>query len=326
MIDFTTLKKLVIPEGVVRAISRTIDNVVLWKSDIKNWVKYSTESDGTTIYNNNLGYKNNTRLNSSADEVDLTGYVTFGYIPVKANDVIRVKGVDWNDGDSNCYLWYYDSTYTQQKYFRPDQGTEDIIMSNGENGEIIFTIKDYVSSCAYIRLCAKGFGETAIITVNEEIPYSLKNWVQYSMESGGTAIYNGGLGYKNGYRIRSGGAEGELSTSAHTGFIPVKGGDIIRISGGDFSSTNSHGSAMNVADGSFTNIGQFSMQSGEYGIFKTYTDYSKPSVVEEKTGVWKWVVPPEASGVKYIRVSCNAANGGAADGAKLIVTINEEII
>ena len=155
-----------------------------------------------------------------------------------------------------------------------------------------------------------------------------KNWVRYSTEADGVTIYNGGLGYKNGYRIRSGGAEGAVTSSAHTGFIPVKGGDVIRLGGLDFSSTYSHGSAMNVADSTRTNIGQFSMQSGEYGIFKTYKDYSKSSVVEEKTGVWKWVVPPTASGVAYIRVSCNVYNANdstPADGSKLIVTINEEI-
>jgi hypothetical protein len=155
---------------------------------------------------------------------------------------------------------------------------------------------------------------------------SYLNMVPRSTEADGTTIYNGGLGYKNGYRIRSGGAEGALTTSAHTGFIPVKGGDIIRISGGDFSSTHSHGSAMNVADSNFTNIGQFSMTSGNYGIFLSgYSNYAGSSVVQEKTGVWKWVVPPAASGVAYIRVSCNAANGGNADGSKLIVTINQEI-
>lgn len=155
-----------------------------------------------------------------------------------------------------------------------------------------------------------------------------KNWVRYSTEADGKTIYNGGLGYKNGYRIRSGGAEGALRCSAHTGFIPVKAGDVVRIGGLNFGSDYSHGSAMNVADSSRTNIGQFSMHSGKYGIFtqSAYKSYSKASVVQEKTGVWKWVVPPAASGVAYIRVSCNMySTSAAADGSKLIVTINEEI-
>ena len=159
------------------------------------------------------------------------------------------------------------------------------------------------------------------------------NQVPLSTEADGKTIYNGGLGYKNGYRIRSGGAEGELAASAHTGFIPVKAGDVIRIGGLYFGSTYSHGSAMNVANSSFTNIGQFSMQSGDYGIFiqDPYKAYSRASVVQEKADVWKWVVPPASSGVAYIRVSCNTYPIGAsktyppADGSKLIVTINEEI-
>jgi len=172
-------------------------------------------------------------------------------------------------------------------------------------------------------------GDVYKITCNGETLWesSYLNMVPSSKASDGTTIYNGGLGYKNGYRIRSGGAEGVLASSAHTGFIPVKGGDTIRISGGDFGSTAGHGSAMNVADSTRANIGQFSMQSGEYGIFaqSAYKSYSKSSVVQEKTGVWKWVVPPTTSGVAYIRVSCNAVNDGVADGAKLIVTINQEI-
>ena len=186
-----------------------------------------------------------------------------------------------------------------------------------------------------------GNMNNAIINITdalEEVANSIVDVVSYtnqvplSTESDGKTIYNGGLGYKNGYRIRSGGAEGALACSAHTGFIPVKPGDIIRIGGLDFGSTNSHGSAMNVANSSFTNIGQFSMTSGEYGIFleSAYRGFSKASVVQEKTGVWKWVVPPASSGVAYIRVSCNTYPTSsnvypAADGSKLIVTINEEI-
>lgn len=156
--------------------------------------------------------------------------------------------------------------------------------------------------------------------------YNYINQVALSINSDKT-IYNGGLGYKNGYRIRSGGAEGALACSAHTGFIPVKGGDVIRIGGMNFGSTHSHGSAMNVADSNFANIGQFSMTAGNYGIFlDSYKAYDGNSVVQEMPGVWKWIVPPTESGVAYIRVSCNMYDTSkAADGSLLIVTINEPI-
>ena len=148
------------------------------------------------------------------------------------------------------------------------------------------------------------------------------NMVPLSINSDGT-IYNG-AGYKDGYRVRSGGAEAALSSSSVTGYIPVTGGDVVRISGCDFGDGTSNGSALNVSDSSFTNIGQFSMIPAGYGIFAsnaTYDAYGSDSVVEETTGVWKWIVPPADSGVAYIRVTGNT--GG--NGADMIVTINEEI-
>ena len=155
------------------------------------------------------------------------------------------------------------------------------------------------------------------------------NQVPLSTESDGKTIYNGGLGYKNGYRLRSGGAEYALSWCAHTGFIPVKGGDIIRIGGMNFENVDGHSSAINVANSSFTNIGQCSTSSGNYGIFleSAYVSYGEAAVknAKEKEGVWKWVVPPSASGVAYVRISCGSYNKVAADGSKLIVTVNEEI-
>ena len=158
--------------------------------------------------------------------------------------------------------------------------------------------------------------------------YKLKNWVKYSTEADGTTIYNGGLGYKNGYRVSSEGFEKESYGTAHTGFIPVKAGDIIRISGMNFEHNEGHGSALNVFDSNFKNIGQFSMTSGEYGIFlqSAYRAYSRASVVQERTGVWRWIVPPTESGVSYIRISCNMYDKSKpADGSLLVITINEKI-
>ena len=134
-----------------------------------------------------------------------------------------------------------------------------------------------------------------------------KNWVKYSTESDGVTIYNGGLGYKNGYRIRSGGAEIQYNdNNACTGFIPVKAGDIVRIGAFNFAYPQ-NGNAINVSDSSFTNIGQFTMLPAAYGILEqsggAYEAYNYNSVEQEKDGVWKWIVPPADSGVAYIRVS-----------------------
>ena len=154
-----------------------------------------------------------------------------------------------------------------------------------------------------------------------------KNWVRYSTTNDGKTIYNGGLGYKDGYRVRSGGAEGEASSGSCIGFIPIKPGDVVRLSGWDFSH-NANENAINVADKNFTNIGQFTMLPARYGVMAyTYNGqyYVADSVIQEKTGVWKWVCPPNAD-IAFMRVSAYGSYPvNNKLGSKMIVTVNEEI-
>lgn len=151
------------------------------------------------------------------------------------------------------------------------------------------------------------------------------NQVSLSINADGT-IYNNGLGYKNGYRVRSGGAEAVDTDAACTGFIKVKAGDVVRFSGAPWFTGTASSNAINAADASFTNIGQFTMGQGAvYGIFESaYKSYAASSIVEEKSGIWKWIVPPAASGIAYIRISAYDQTNGNP-GARMIVTINEEI-
>lgn len=153
------------------------------------------------------------------------------------------------------------------------------------------------------------------------------NLVPLSTEADGKTIYNGGLGYKDGYRVRSGGAEGEASSGSCIGFIPIKPGDVVRLSGWDFSH-NANENAINVADKNFTNIGQFTMLPARYGVMAyTYNGqyYVADSVIQEKTGVWKWVCPPNAD-IAFMRVSAYGSYPvNNKLGSKMIVTVNEEI-
>lgn len=156
-----------------------------------------------------------------------------------------------------------------------------------------------------------------------------KNWVKYSTEADGKTIYNGGLGYKNGYRVRSGGAEGAQPNAVCTGFIPVTGGAEVLLSGANFAHGATTENAINVYDSSFTNLGQLvaNMPNGGYGILASmYSAYAWKSIVEVKTGVWRWVALPPESGIAYIRVTgCFYGVAGGVDGSKMIVTVNEEI-
>lgn len=154
-----------------------------------------------------------------------------------------------------------------------------------------------------------------------ELPSSFKNWFRYSINADGT-IYNDGLGYKNGYRVRSGGAEAETPYYAITGYIPVKGGDVIRVGGVDGYYLTENANAFNVSDSSFTNLGQ-AVKNSSYGIFQetAYADYKFGSVVKEADGVYKWVVPPH-NGIAYVRLTIYSYTLNCED---IIVTVNEEV-
>lgn len=145
------------------------------------------------------------------------------------------------------------------------------------------------------------------------------NQVPISINADGT-IYNG-IGYKNGYRVRSGGTEVEYSKGACTGFIPVKPNDIIRLKGWDMK-VNGTANCINISDSSFTNLGQWSSNNVQgYGSL-VGTPYAKPeAMIEEGNGVYKWQVPPAEFNAAYIRVSGQTGGMGTA----MIVTVNEEI-
>ena len=170
MIDFSKVKQIIIPEGKANKITRDSDGTVLWKSGPKNWLPLSTEADGKTIYNNGLGYKSGTRLNSSASEVTLAGYGVCGYIPAKAGDIVRIKGVTWNSStQTGSYFWTFDSSFTRMKAARPITSSQDVIASVDVNGVLVVELVSYNTSVRYIRLSAYGLGADTIITVNEEI-------------------------------------------------------------------------------------------------------------------------------------------------------------
>jgi hypothetical protein len=153
------------------------------------------------------------------------------------------------------------------------------------------------------------------------------NLVPTSVDTSGT-VFNG-TGYQNNARINSSGVistSNAVNTTA-TGFIKVKGGDVVRIKGGNFmdSTNGSNANSIGVYDSSKNHLGTATAGGSAYGIFgNTYAAYKFSSVVEETTGVYKWVVPPIASGVEWIRLSCYGMNYTAL-GANLIVTVNEEI-
>lgn len=141
-----------------------------------------------------------------------------------------------------------------------------------------------------------------------------KNWVTCAMDTDGS-IYNG-IGYKDGYRVRSGGAEAVEDGGRITGYIPVTAGDTVRLSGWNFG-FQSAANAVNFSDSNFTNLGQFTTQPVSYGICLGATP-----TVTVSNGVYTFIVPNDED-IHYLRVTGQQAYQTLPP--EMIVTVNEEI-
>lgn len=285
---------------------------------------------------NNLvtSYQDNYRLTNDGTLAENAYSTITNYFPCTPGSILYVEGCEWGSINSEG-LYTYVGCYASETnenyvfYFNSDSLESvrkgvviTIDPANPKRFSIDFT--NYTGpDFSYIRLSLKGRGAKLIVsnngyqTIMWKAPSKYTNLVPLSTDADGN-IYNE-VGFKNGYRVRSEGEETEISGCTCIGFIPVTEGDIIEISGCDFSHPTV-GNAINAADENYTIIGQFTAQPVNYGIFlqAAYKDYGYSSVVQEQAGVWKWVVP---SGISYIRIN-GVTNG---EGHNLIVTKNEEI-
>lgn len=156
---------------------------------------------------------------------------------------------------------------------------------------------------------------------------AMKNWVPYSIESDGT-IYNGGLGYIEGYRLSSSGALKEQENSVATGFIPAKPGDVIRMKGVTWGTTVDNGYSYIVfCNDNFerlTTVNKFEMDDTNNGVSNvgstTIVDKSASTVLTDESGVTVFnIVFKTTLNFAYIRISATGS------GSDMIVTVNDEI-
>ena len=185
--DFTKIKKLTI--GGVELKQLFINGIHVWKSGYKNWVKYSTEADGVTLYNGGLGYKTEYRISTSTGKESSggTGGTLTGFIKVKPGDVVRFASqgeiINWFMNNATNIIAYYDtSRATKLGHVRSNGTTASYAgVCNSENSAV--TEEEYRkrysitvpndSSIEYIRVCVYGpngaVGSDLIVTINEEI-------------------------------------------------------------------------------------------------------------------------------------------------------------
>lgn len=139
------------------------------------------------------------------------------------------------------------------------------------------------------------------------------NQVPISKNTDGT-VFNG-TGYLEGKRLSSSGVLKDFPQSVVTGFIPARGGDVIRIAGVNWAYNNS-ANYVCAYDSAFTHIGACTAQNTVYGtkIFESITKNGERATVK--------LLPLE--NIAYIRVS-SAGDNTVQSGNNMIVTINEEI-
>ena len=142
-----------------------------------NQIAVSIDKDGS-VYNNGVGYKDGYRLNSSGAEAAEAGSSVTGFIPVKQQDIIRIKNIALTVGvnSSNQYIRVYDSEFAHIGGCKTSAMSDNAwlfadVTTDSTTGYITsFRLTNGLGDKpAYLRISANTFDSTAVITVNELI-------------------------------------------------------------------------------------------------------------------------------------------------------------
>ena len=161
---------------------------------------------------------------------------------------------------------------------------------------------------------------SGVFTHGQSINYT--NLVPLSTEADGVTIYNNELGYKDEYRIRSGGDDSISTGCSCTGFIPFVKGDKLYIYPA-FTGQNTS-NAINFADKTFTNLGQVTDSGSGYGICAVNGIAVGKTEVVNGVSVLDIsnITAPGFENIAFVRITNDSSQ---AIGAEMIITKNEEI-
>ena len=147
--------------------------------EIINQIPISKNTDGSLFVgaNGEKGYKTNTRLSASAggeSTSGASGLETTGYIPIKYNDTVYLKGITLEESTSQTMLMlFYDSNF---KYFI-NSGCVSATVFGTTNGEVVsakmnsidLNNSNITTDVGYMRICAKEINSNSVITINQPI-------------------------------------------------------------------------------------------------------------------------------------------------------------
>ena len=136
------------------------DLVLGTEQEITNQIPLSTDTDGT-IYNGGLGYKTNTRINSSGVDAESADVSATGYIPAENGQTVYMKGIAIeNSGLSKIVMYDSDKSKLNEVY------TSEL--TSAGNDVYSYTIAQ--EGTAYIRISSYNvFDGSQIVTIDQPI-------------------------------------------------------------------------------------------------------------------------------------------------------------
>ena len=153
-----------------------------------------------------------------------------------------------------------------------------------------------------------------------------KNWVPISTEADKVTIYNGGLGYIEGYRLSSSGSLKEQKLTATTGFIKAAKNDVVRMAGTEWFKHNGYNyfimydENLNIVEAiNIDGTGNAATHGWSYSQ-KALVNRSKTRVYDEN-GTTRFVVEFNDTNLNYAYIRISAYG----EGEDMVVTVNEEI-
>lgn len=165
-------------------------------------------------------------------------------------------------------------------------------------------------------------GDIVINVTTEAAVAAYTNQIPISTDTDGT-IFNG-IGYKQGYRINSSGtvsdkASGGITTDCFaTGFIPVKGGDVIRFSGAYIEGTNGGGNNWYYDSEKVKGLIGFTAYAFTNNLATTKNIFKACDYNENEQRLYSFTLKDNVE-AGYMRFTL------IGNGANAVITVNEEI-
>ena len=159
------------------------------------------------------------------------------------------------------------------------------------------------------------------------------NQIKKATESDGTTIYNGGLGYIDGYRLSSSGELSIQSDTVTTGFIRCNSNSLIRLAGVTWEAAGGGNCYLSFYDSSFGLLGSInhyyssdertfvSTARGNVKIKTSSTDTAIISPTKQNNTLIfdHYTFKSDADKVAFFRIN------GVGKGADMMVSVDEEI-